>query len=122
MENGNTYVTYVQRDNIPRKLDDNIIFDGDSYIFNGRIEPLSPNMPFVYSFVLNETFNDWTLIQRDNGKPYLIIWDEHEYIDFSQAVIRFDKLCYKIFYLKKRDFMDATKLSMEQVRAYVENN
>jgi len=116
-----TYVTYHRRDDVARKVDDNIEYDGESYVFKGRIEPLPPYMPFDYRFLLNETFNDWTLIHRE-GMPILVIWDEHENIDFSKATINLRDLFHEIFYLKKQDFMDATKLSMEQVRAYVEKD
>lgn len=104
-----------------RKLEDKVVFDGQRYLFYGRNENLPKLEPFDFRPILDETFDEWTLIYNEGDRADLIIWDEHESIDFSDAMIPLDKLCRKICYLKKADFMGETKLNMEQVRAFVED-
>lgn len=104
-----------------RKLEDKVVFDGEHYLFYGRNESLPKLEPFDFRPILDETFDEWTLIYNEGDRPDLIIWDEHESIDFSNAMIPLDQLCRKICYLKKADFMGETKLNMEQVRAFVED-
>lgn len=114
------YVTSPMWNGEKKLLDDKIRFDGKDYFFDGRREQLPDLQPVDFRPVLNDTFDDWLLLYRD-GQPDLIIWD-HEPIDFNNSFVPFHRLCRKIFFLEKEKFMDATKLSMEQVRAYVENN
>lgn len=121
-EEDGMYVIYHPRDEVKRKLNDIIYYDGESYIYVRRDEELPKLYPFDFRYFLVDVFNDWTLIYRD-GQPDLVVWDEYENgVDFSNAAVNLPGLVRKIFYLKKKDFMDSTKLSMEQVKAYVENN
>lgn len=103
-----------------RKIEDNITFDGENYYYEGRKEVLPDLHPFDFRPVLNDNFEDWLLLYRD-GQPDLIIWN-HEPVNFENSYIPLNRFCRKIFFLDKTQFMDSTKLSMEQVRAYVENN
>lgn len=104
-----------------RKLEDKIQFHGNYYTFHGRNEDLPKLHPVDFRPILNDTFADWTLLYRDEERPDLVIWDEHETIDFSKSTVPLDRFCRKIVFLKKNDFMGETKLNMEQVRAYVED-
>ena len=112
---------YIQSDlwsGEKKQLPDAIEFDGKNYLFCHRTETPRNLEPFDFRPLLDDTYDKWTLIYRD-GPPDLIIWNEKP-VDFSKASVRFDVWCNKIVFLNEEDFMDSNKVSMEQVRAYIE--
>ena len=116
-----TWVQSVMWNGERRKLEDKLECHGDYYTFIGRDEVLPKLFPIDFRPVLNDTFDDWILLYNDNEQPALVIWDEYEDIDFSQSTVQLNRLCRKIVFLNKNDFMGETKLNMEQVRAYVKD-
>lgn len=102
-----------------KPLPDKIEFDGKNHLFCNRTETPQKLEPFDFRHLLNDTYDKWTLVYRD-GPPDLIIWNETP-VDFSKASQRFDLWCRKIVFLNEEDFMDSNKISMEQVRAYLES-
>jgi acyl-CoA synthetase (AMP-forming)/AMP-acid ligase II len=104
----------------PRKLPDQLYVRDGVYFYGERIENGAD-----YSIALKELFDeqigDHTFCKTENG-GYLIIWDENANIDFEGGKSYVHKSFSRVVYLNKQNFMVDTKVSMEQLRAYLEHH
>lgn len=105
--------------NLPDKLD----FNDGKYYFNSRIELARPEKNYTQELreLLQDQLGDHTVCTV-KGEDYLIIWNSDIEYDLSVARTFIDRVFYKILYLNKLDFMVDTKVSMEQLRAYLEHH
>lgn len=97
----------------PRNVPDKLSMKDGRYYFYGRKEPTHIDVE-MYNYMV-EQIPSFDVVKTD--KLYLVIWDQEQF-DFRDHLTNhvFDK----IVFLKKQDFVVDTKVSMEQLTAYLD--
>lgn len=114
--NGN----YVMCDlwNSPRRMPDDLTVVADEYFYQGRRNTEVNDDEFI--MLLQEQLVDYTVVHTDVGK-YLVVWDKPE-MDYSAFQSGIPSVFGTPIHLNKDDFYVDTKISMEQLRAYLDYN
>lgn len=96
-----------------RDVSDELTINGDKYYFESRKEAPPIDIE-IYNYIA-EQIPSFDIIKA--SKLYLVIWDQDRH-DFHEPLTKhvFDK----IVFLNKKDFFVDTKISMEQLTAYLE--
>jgi hypothetical protein len=66
-----------------------------------------------------EQLGDHDFVVANTGKQFIVIWNKQDRYDIENGKTSIDKVITFV-YLNKEDFMVDTKVSMEQLRAYLE--
>ena len=110
----------------PRPLPDKLRLDNGIYFYESRMEDkyIVP-LPAGMSEIFNEQYGEHIVV-ASKDKPFLIVWNSEKSSDLHQTVAfgktEINLMFKKILYLNKMDFMVDTKVSMEQLRAYLEHH
>lgn len=113
--------------NEPKPLPDRLRFENGKYYFESRLEETEEvSMPLGTIEMINEQFGEHVIVPSDD-KPFLVVWrTSNDIEDLEQAIIagksEMQRSFKKIVYLNKIDFRVDTKVSMEQLRAYLEHH
>ena len=71
--------------------------------------------------MMQEQFGDHSFVVPNNGKNFIVLWNKQERYDIENGKTYLEK-AFTFVYLNKEDFMVDTKVSMEQLRAYLEHH
>lgn len=104
----------------PRPVPDTLIVEGDRFYYGGRTDE-HPLYTGELRDIMQEQFGDHTFVVPNNGKHYIVLWDKTEKYDIEHGKTYLDTV-FTFVYLNKRDFMVDTKISIEQLRAYLEHH
>jgi hypothetical protein len=97
--------------------DDLLNIDGE-YFYQGR-RNTEVNDDETLS-LLKEQLVDYSVVKTDKAK-YLVVWDKPD-LDYVTARSGIQLLFEGPIHLNKEDFFIDTKISMEQLRAYLDHN
>lgn len=101
----------------PRKIADDIVLLNDGYYYNGRETDALIDDELIQN--LKEQNIDFTITTGGN-KKCLVIWDNPAILETRGTFV--NKIFDIIVHLKKQEFIVDTKVSMEQLRAYLEHH
>lgn len=104
----------------PRDVPDALLIDNDKFYYLGRKDDHQLYTGEVKESIKDQ-FGDHDFVVTDSGKQFIVLWDTSSRYDIENSNSHVDKL-FTFVYLNKQDFMVDTKVSMEQLRAYLEHN
>ena len=104
----------------PRPVPDTLLNENGRFYYVGRKDE-----HFLYTKeikqLLLEQLGDHDFVVTNTGKHFIVIWNKQERYDIENGKTYVDK-AFTFVYLNKEDFMVDTKVSMEQLRAYLEHH
>ena len=104
----------------PRPVPDTLLNENGRFYYVGRKDE-----HFLYTKeikqLLLEQLGDHDFVVTNTGKHFIVIWNKQERYDIENGKTYLDK-AFTFVYLNKEDFMVDTKVSMEQLRAYLEHH
>lgn len=104
----------------PRPVPDTLLNENGKFYYAGRKDE-----HFLYTKELKqlllEQLGDHDFVVTNTGKHFIVIWNKQERYDIENGKTYVDT-AFTFVYLNKEDFMVDTKVSMEQLRAYLEHH
>ena len=104
----------------PRSVPDTLLNENSRFYYVGRKDE-----HFLYTKeikqLLLEQLGDHDFVVTNTGKHFIVICNKQERYDIENGKTYIDK-AFTFVYLNKEDFMVDTKVSMEQLRAYLEHH
>lgn len=104
----------------PREVPDRLMVENGKFYYLGRKAEQELYVGEIRESIQDQ-FGDHDFVISNTGKQYVVLWDKDIEYDIKNSNSHVDKL-FTFVYLNKRDFMVDTKVSMEQLRAYLEHN
>jgi acyl-CoA synthetase (AMP-forming)/AMP-acid ligase II len=104
----------------PRSVADALLVEGDRFYYGGRNDD-HPLYTGELKQMMQEQFGDHSFVVPNNGKHFIVLWNKQERYDIENGKTYLEK-AFTFVYLNKEDFMVDTKVSMEQLRAYLEHH
>lgn len=106
--------------NEPRNMPDDVDNVNGRYYYKGRREDPAIDQELLDMF--DEQFEDYSIVYVGD-KKILVLWDkEGPVFDFHKERTFLPVIFQHIVHLPKQDFIVDTKVSMEQLRAYLEHH
>ena len=104
----------------PRPVPDTLLVEEDRFYYSGRKEE-HPLYTGELKQTMLEQLGDHDFVVVNSGKQFIVIWNKQDRYDIENGKTSIDKVITFV-YLNKEDFMVDTKVSMEQLRAYLEHH
>lgn len=110
----------------PKSVPDKLRFENGRYYFEERFQD-DITLPIGVPDLLKEQLSEHQIVAVPSiEKPFLIMWKTENSEELHKTVLEtkteIDKSFQAILHLDKLDFMVDTKVSMEQLRAYLEHH